>query len=95
MIPLGKEMVQAAMRELPTPTVVADDPRDNAKLKAVKKLIRQMTQYRVADRKPMSAVLRVIEDIDGGHTSQPFYLFDALLVMYLYNELLFKLTSPA
>ena len=66
LIPLGKEMVQAKMNELPSPRVASEDPRDNPKLKAIKSLIREMTQYRPADRKPMKDVLRVIEHVDGG-----------------------------
>ena len=66
LIPLGKEMVQARMNELPSPRVASEDPRDNPKLKAIKSLIREMTQYRPADRKSMKDVLRVIEHVDGG-----------------------------
>ena len=54
------------MNELPSPRVASEDPRDNPKLKAIKSLIREMTQYRPADRKSMKDVLRVIEHVDGG-----------------------------
>ena len=59
-------MVQAKMGGGSLPVVVKDDPRDGAKMKAVKKLIREMTAYEPKERNEMSAVLRTLEDIDGG-----------------------------